>query len=506
MPRLSCAHIPRRSFWRLSAIGVVAALAACSSVRDASQSAREWRADLTPTEPWSAPGVGKPAPSVSTNTRAAHGGSAASISQWWQHFDDPLLAALIDDAQATSPTVGAALSRMREARASVQLEGASLLPSVSLGVSGSRGVSPGTSVPATQGTAGFQSQWELDLFGGLRHREAAANARAEQSRMEWHDARVSLAADVAQTYLNLRSCEAVEAVLAQSADSQRKSAELTRDKARVGFEAPANAALAQASAADASNRLVAQRVECGASVLALSTLTGRSMTALNQSLASRRAALPQPGQTFDVERVPAEVLASRPDVAAAEQALAATESDVQSAQAARWPRLVFGGSIGTGLVRVGGVQTDGLTWSFLPSLSWPLLDGGRVAAGIDAAQARRDAAVAQLDGRIRAAVREIEEALMRLDAARTRETDALTAAEGFQQYFVAVEQRWRLGAASVIELEEARRLKLNAQAALIGLQRERVSSWIALYRATGGGWRPDDGDASLPAPRERRRR
>lgn len=489
-------------------MALAAWLGACSSTHDASQTAREWRADLTPTEAWSSPGVAKAAPQAEPpNRRVPPAGAAVSIAQWWQHFDDPLLASLIDDAQSTSPTVGAALSRMREARAMAQMQGASLLPSMSFAVEGTRAVSPASSfVPATQGSAGFQSQWEIDLFGGLRHREAAANARAEQSRMEWHDARVSLAADVAQTYVGLRGCEAVAFVLEQSVESQRKGAELTQEKARVGFEAPANAALARASVADASNRLAAQRVECGATTLVLSTLTGRSMAVLNQSLAARRATLPQPGQAFDVERVPAEVLASRPDIAAAEQALAAAESEVHGAQAARWPRLVFGGSIGSGLIRVGGVQTEGASWSLVPSLTLPLFEGGRIAAGIDAAQARRDAAVAQLDARIRGAVREIEEALMRLDAARTREADALTAAEGFKVYFLAVEQRWRLGAASVIELEEARRLTLNAQAALVGLQRERVASWIALYRATGGGWRPDDGDTPLPAPRERRRR
>lgn len=431
-------------------------------------------------------------------TRTAHQGDPAAIAQWWRHFDDPLIATLIDDAQATAPNVAVALARVREARAVAQTAGAASLPDLTLGVNGSRGASPGpASGLATQATVGAQAQWEIDLFGGLRHQREAAVARAEQARFDWHEARVTLAAEVAQTYVDLRSCEALAAVLEQGLTSQRKSAELTREKVRVGFEAPANGALAEASAADASNRLLAQRTDCEARVLGLSVLSGRATAGLRQALEARRATLPRPGQAFEVDRLPTTVLAHRPDIAAAEQALAGAESDIDASQAARWPRLVFNGSIGVGLVRIGGAQVDGASWSFLPSLSLPLFDGGRIAAGIEAAQARRDAAYAGLDARIRSAVREIEEALVRLDAARTRETDALTAAQGFRQYFEAAQARWRIGAGSLIEMEDARRLALNAQGALLGLQRERVAFWIGLYRATGGGWRADEGAAAV---------
>ncbi len=476
-------------------------IGACSTTPPAQDTARAARDELTPTATWSAGTASTP----TLTSRPAHNGDPASIAQWWKHFDDPLLTALIDDAQATAPTVAQALARVREARANAQSAGASLFPSLGLGVEGTRGSSPASSfATATQGNAGLQTRWEIDLFGGIRHQRDAAAWRAEQARFDWHDARVTLAADVAQTYVNLRSCEATAGVLDMALTSQRKSAELTREKVRVGFEAPANGALAEASAADASNRLQAQRADCDVLVLALSVLSGRATVGLRDALAARRATLPQPGQAFEVERLPATVLAHRPDIAAAEQSLAAAEADIGAAQAARWPRLVFNGSIGVGLVRVGGSQIDGASWSFLPSLSLPLFDGGRVAAGIDAAQARRDAAHAGLDASIRGAVREIEEALLRLSAARTREADALAAAQGFRQYFEAAQERWRIGAGSLIEMEDARRLALNAQGALIGLQRERVAVWIALYRATGGGWRSDDNSA-LPNPKTTQR-
>ncbi len=397
-----------------------------------------------------------------------------------------------------------ALARVREAQALAQAAGAGLLPAASLGASSSRGATAPTFVAATQSAVNLQSQWEIDLFGGLRQQREAAASRAEQLRLEWHDARITLAAEVAQTYISLRSCEALAAVLDLSLQSQRKTAELTREKLRVGFEAPAQAALADASAADASNRLAAQRADCEALTLALGSLTGRAAPNLREALGARRATLPQPGRAFDVDAVPAQVLASRPDIAAAEQALVAAHADLGAAEAARWPRLVLSGNIGPSWLRLGGSTAEGTAWGFMPTLSLPILDGGRIAAGVDAAAARRDAAHATLDARIRSAVREVEEALVRLAAARAREGDAVRAAEGFRSYFNATEARWRIGAANLIEMEDARRLALNAQAALLGLQRERAAAWVTLYRAVGGGWRPDDATLPVATPSTRR--
>jgi outer membrane protein, multidrug efflux system len=487
-------HPARLAWWLLP---LLSGLGACSTLASSQQAAIDARNSLTPQTAWVTPADASTASGVTVAPSAPrplpHDGKTTAIAQWWQHFDDPLLASLIDDAQASAPTVALALANVREARAQAQAAGASLLPNLSLGVDGARGSSPASNFkPGTQATAAVQAAWELDLFGGVRHQRDAAAARAEQARLAWHDARVTLAAEVAQIFVDLRTCEALVTVLDLSSVSQRKNAELTRDKVRVGFEAPANGYLADAVAADATNRLTAQRADCDALTLALSSLTGRAPQALREALAARRAQLPQPGSAFDVDRLPATVLAHRPDIAAAEQTLVAAVAEINAAQAARWPRIVFGGSIGFGLLRVGGSQVDGASWSIAPSLSLPIFDGGRIAAGIDAAQARREAAHAGLDQRIRGAVREVEEALVRLTSARTREADALRAAEGFRQYFNAAEQRWKIGVGSVIEMEEARRLALNAQATLLGLQRERVAAWISLYRAAGGGWRADD--------------
>jgi outer membrane protein TolC len=175
--------------------------------------------------------------------------------------------------------------------------------------------------------------------------------------------------------------------------------------------------------------------------------------------------------------------------------VAAASAEVGSAQAQRYPRLSLSGSVGSAWVRANGVTTDLNTWTIGPlALSVPLFDGGRRAALTDAAQARYDEAATLYRAKVRQAVSEVEQALVRLQSTAERNASARTAAEGYRASFDATEARWRGGLASLVELEDARRTALAAENALVALQHERQAAWIALYRAAGGGW---DGSAAV---------
>ena len=433
-----------------------------------------------------------------------HGGDAQALVDWWTRFDDPLPAQLVAAAQAANPGLAQALARLAEARATLRSAGAARWPSVDGMAQATRGASASSAfAAATQGSAGIDASWELDLFGATRAQVAAAQARSDQAAAGWHEARVSLAADVVATYVALRACEAQLQVADQDAASQRQTAELTREKVRVGFEAPANGALADGAAADAANRAIAQRADCDVLLNGLGVLTGVAPTDLRARLVPRTAQLPQPA-AFAVTVLPAQLLAQRPDVAAAERALVAAAADVGVAEAARYPRLTFSGNLAAATLRSGGVTLDGTAWGFGPTLVLPLFDAGARAGREDAARARYDAARAALDDRVRRAVAEVEDALVRLDAATRREGEALRAAQGFRDYFAAAEQRWRIGAGSLIDREDARRTALAASNALVNVQRERVAAWVSLYRALGGGWSASqaapDTAVSLSAP------
>jgi multidrug efflux system outer membrane protein len=420
-----------------------------------------------------------------------HGGSAADLSRWWQQFDDATMAALVDDAGRASPTLQQAAARIAQARAQARAAGAARLPALGGNASATRSRTqfPPPEATVTSAGASVDAAWELDLFGGTRSSIAAARAQAEGAQAAWHDARVSLAAEVADTYVALRACEAQTALDAQDLAAVREIADLTGAKVRAGFDAPATGALADANLAESNARAIAQAAQCELLVKALVALTAQDEGALRQRLASAAtpARLPQPA-ALSVDRLPARALAQRPDLVAAARAIAVASADVGVAEADRWPRLTLLGSIGINAVRSGGSTVDGTTWSFGPSLSLPLFDAGRRLALADAARARHDEAVATYRGRALNAVREVEEALVRLDAAQRRQADAQRAAEQYARVFDAATQRWKAGAASQIELQDARRQLLGANRLVLGVQRERVSAWITLYKATGGGW------------------
>jgi NodT family efflux transporter outer membrane factor (OMF) lipoprotein len=336
--------------------------------------------------------------------------------------------------------------------------------------------------------ANLQASWELDLFGANAAGRDAAQARLDGAHASWHDARVSVAAEVASSYLALRACEAQLATTQLDTRSRSETARLTELTAKAGFQAPANAALARASAAQGNANLAQQRASCELGVKGLVALTGLPEPVLRERLAAATARIPQPA-LIAVNRVPAEALAQRPDVVAAGRDLVAASAEVSQAQAQRLPSISLSGNIGPARFETGAGNLSGTLWSIGPvAVSLPLFDGGRRRANAEAAKARYDEAVAVYQGRLRNSVREVEVALVGLQSTAERNGDAQTASEGFEASYRATEARFKGGLASLFELEDARRTAVQAQAALIDLQRERVAAWIALYRALGGGW------------------
>jgi NodT family efflux transporter outer membrane factor (OMF) lipoprotein len=425
-----------------------------------------------------------------------HNGRLADLSAWWQQFNDPLLVKLIESAQAASPTVASAASRIAQARAARIAAGAALLPTLDAVGAAARGNSQPPAPLATTVQAGLQTAWEIDLFGGNRALAQAARERLDAARAGWHEARVSVAAETANSYVNLRTCGQQLVVAGNDARSRAETARLAELSARAGFTAPATAALARASAAEGAARETQQRAQCDLQVKALVALTALPEPQLRQSLAQPWGAT-SPDSALAVNAVPAQVLAQRPDVYQAQREVAAASAEVGGAQAQRLPKLSLAGSIAAGVARTGGATIDLQTWSIGPlALTLPLFDAGRRAADVDAAQARYEEAAALYAARVRQAVREVEEALVNLESARLRTEDARIATEGYRVSFAATDARYRSGLASLVELEDARRTALAAETAWVALQRERVAAWIALYRAMGGGWTAPDAQAA----------
>ncbi|MGH8832331.1 MAG: TolC family protein, partial [Polaromonas sp.] len=282
--------------------------------------------------------------------------------------------------------------------------------------------------------------------------------------------------------------EKLLAVARADAASRAETARLAELSAQAGFQAPATAALARASAAEGNGNAIQQRALCDLDIKALVALTGIAEMDLRQKLAQAPADA-APEAMAPVVSVPAEVLAQRPDIFNAAREVDAARAEVGSARAESYPRLSLSGSIATSKSIARGASRRFDTWSVGPlQLTIPLFDGGANEANVEAARARYENAAAQYRGSVRQAVREVEEALVNLQSTAERNQDAVVAAEGYQASFTATQARYKGGLASLVELEDARRTQLAAQSAVVNLQRQRRSAWVALYRALGGGW------------------
>ena len=425
-----------------------------------------------------------------------HDGQLTELARWWQQFNDPVLSLLIESAQAVNPNLAAAKSRIEQSRAAGVAAQAALGPNLGANASAGRGRLDLSAPLGTSLSAGLQAGWEFDLFGANRAGRDAAQARLDGASAAWHDARVSVAAEVASQYTALRACEAQVAQTQLDAASRAETSRLTELAAKSGFQAPANAALARASAAQGNSLLTQQRAQCELTVKAIVALTGIDEPVLRKRLAEGTAKLPQPAQ-IAIARVPADALAQRPDLYSAARDVQAASADVAQSSAQRFPRISLNGSIGAARFSTGAGTLDGTVWSLGPvSVSLPLFDGGTRRANVQAARARYDEASAVYAARLRGAVREVEESLIALKSTADRNADAVVATEGFGVSYLAAQARYQGGLASLFELEDSRRTAVLAQSALIELQRERVAAWIALYRALGGGWSVGDQRAS----------
>lgn len=424
-----------------------------------------------------------------------HGGSIGGLERWWERLDDPLLGELIAAAQDASPTLAQARSRLLQARSTRTVASAALGPTLDANASAQRGFALQVGGVATQMQAGVAAAWDADLFGANAAARDAADARLAGARAQWHDARVAVAADVANQLDGLRVCRQLLGVAESDARSRAETARVTGLSADAGFQAPANAALARASAADGDARATQQRASCEVNVKALVALT-----ALDEAtLRARVDQAPQPRPAaglFTIASLPAQVLEQRPDVYAAAREVAAASAEVGNAEAKRYPSLTLQGSVAAARIGFEGQSTTFNNWAIGPlAVSLPLFDGGRRIANVEAARARYDEAAAVYRGKARQAVREVEEALVNLRAADDRAASADTAAEGYRRSFEATRARYEGGLASLIELEDTRRSALASETNRVNLRRERMAAWIALYRAAGGGWEPQQ-----PAP------
>lgn len=447
-----------------------------------------------------APPAAPPAPAAvppAWRSPLPHGGSTAALAAWWQAFDDPQLARLVARAEAASPTLAQAAARRRQAEAGAAQARAGLMPQGGISAQVQRGRAlNGVAGDSTQANAQFNASWEIDLFGGQRAAALAAAAQASAASADWHAARVSLAADVAQAYVQLRLAQARE----ESAELDTRFAEQIaawgRQQHAAGLISASDAALLNTDRAGAAAARSQWRAEAQVALHSLAQLCAERADTLAAELAPPPVATEgfelrrsQPrAPAFDVGSLPAELMAQRPDLAAAHQRWLAAVQQVRNVQAQRYPQLSLSALAGDTRLRAHGKTTQGSIWAFGPSLTLPMFDGGALVAAGDAAEAAADESAAALQAQWLLAVTEVEDALQRVAASaeRSREIEAVRHEwEGIARRSHA---QALAGLQSGVQRNTTFRNALAANDAVLSVRAEHALAWIRLYRSLGGGW------------------
>ena len=437
------------------------------------------------------PPAAPPQPSLPAKWQVGlpHEGQTTALVDWWRSFEDPVLLDLQGQAQQRSPVLAQASARLAQARAQQQMAGAAQQPQLTLQASAQRAQSLPTFQPATTLMAQGLASWEWDLFGVQRAQTAAAAARSQASQTQWHEARVSLAAEVALAYLHYRHTQLAADIASQDLLAAERIERAALAAKSAGHLSGAQAAELTVQRADAQISAAAQLSARGQWLQTLALLVAEDdAAALAERLGPARLVQAPP---LPVPGVPAQALAQRPDLNSAHQLWVAAVMEHQGAQAQRYPQLSWGALLGQARLRMAGNSLEGTLWSLAPTLSLPLLDGGLRQAQVAGAQARELEARAALEQAWRSALAEVEDALLGVQRAQQQAAAVHAAIAQWQRLDAVAAQRERAGLISASERAQAARQFLAAQRGAYELALARSQAWISLYRRLGGGWTPD---------------
>ncbi len=428
---------------------------------------------------------------------AGRGGTAGTpLADWWQGFSDPVLTTLVARAAEANTTIAIAQAALLQARATRDGAAASLAPSLSGSGSGQRARSGNATGNRFQ--VGLDAGWELDLFGGARSGVQAADASVGASQASLGEAQVSVAAEVALSYITLRSGQARLAIATRNLASQEETLQITRWREQAGLVSALDTEQALAAVAQTRAQLPTLQTGIDQTQHALALLTGAAPGSL-RALLQPATPVPRPPEGLALA-LPAETLRQRSDVRATELRIAAALAQVAQAEAARLPSFRLGGSLGLNALSLGALTNGAsLAAALVASISVPLLDGGAAVAQVRTRQAALDDARVRYKAAVLGALRDVEDALVALQGDSTRQISLQAAADAASNAAQLARQRYSSGLVDFQTVLDTQRTELSTQDALVSGQATISADHVRLYKALGGGWVPERADTAAAA-------
>lgn len=418
--------------------------------------------------------------------------AGAPTQEWWKVFGDPLLDELVSQAQASNYSIAAAEARLRQARAERREQNWDFVPAPTAKASAnsqkqSLGGTPG-GLPVQRNydlyDASFDASWELDLFGRVRRGNQAARAELGAAVAARDDVRLSVVAEVARNYFELRGAQQQLIVAERNATNQRSALELVQARLEAGrgtaldtarAEAQIEATLATVPPLEAAVARARHRIE---------VLVGQRPGQLTERLGVV-APLPALPATLVLDD-PASLLRRRPDLRAAERRLAATSARIGVAMADLFPTITLNGSVGLSALDFSQLDNQGNDYRrFGPALSWAFLDIGRVRQQIKAAGARHEEAYANYEQAVLLALEDVENALSEYSRERRRLAHLAAAAQASVLAADLAAQRFEGGVSDFLTALDAYRTALEAEEKLAQSQTAAATALVALYKSLG---------------------
>ncbi|MHB0766117.1 efflux transporter outer membrane subunit [Stutzerimonas sp. NM35] len=439
-----------------------------------------------------APSYQRPEAPVAASWNTPAGATAEALD--WQTFIlDPELRQVVEAALGNNRNLRQALLDIEAARAQYRVQRADRLPSINANASGNRqrlpsdqSLSGRSEVASTYQVGLGLTEYELDLFGRVRNLSESALesylATAEATRAT----QISLIAEVIQAYLTRDGAQRRLALVEQTLDSRQDSLELVNRRRQAGTATALDyqEALGLTEQARAERESTERQLRRADNALALLIGTPDAQRLLpvapRDSLLVLQDIAPGTSSTL-IER--------RPDILASEHRLKARNADIGAARAAFFPRLSLTGSLGSSSTELSGLFDGGSrAWSFAPSLSLPIFAGGRNRANLDLAEVRKDAAVAEYEGTIQGAFREVADALAATDTLRREEVARRALADSSQAAMALAKARYEGGVDDHLRYLDAQRSTFTDGSTLIQISTERQIALVDLFKALGGGW------------------
>ncbi len=412
------------------------------------------------------------------------------LAAWWTLFNDQELSSLVNRAVAGNLDLKKARARVREARARRGVAKADLFPTLEATATGSRGRNSetvGTVMTSDLYAVGFDAGWELDIFGGVLRSVEAAEATLQASQEDWRDVLVSLLAEVALNYGDVRTYQARIAVAEANLKSQDETWRLTSWRYQAGLSDELAVQQSRYNLENTRSQIPPLRIGLEEAMNRIAVLLGEQPGRVHAELEKQE---PIPVTSLKVAvGVPADILRRRPDVRKAERSLAAQTAKIGVATADLYPKLKLTGSIGLEALSLNNLLSAGSqNYSFGPSITWPLFSGGAIRQNIEVQSALQEQSLIAYEAAVFKALEEVENAITAYAEEQYRRQSLRDAAGAAKQAAELTQGKYEGGLTDFSHVLEAQRSLLSFQDQLTQSDGKVTSNLIRLYKALGGGW------------------